>query len=251
METSNHRKVAFITGGSGKIGRAIVSTLVNLNFDIIFQYNKSNENANELKMMLKKRKSKFLAIRADFNNNAQTQAMVQKIKDNFKVLDVIIHSAGAHEKKELRFISEKDYQNVFNVNVKTPLFLIKKFYPLFLKAQNPKIIFIGSTHSFTGGDIKNVLYTSSKSALIGLTRNLANSFAPKVLVNCIVPGYMSTPGFFKKRTNMEIAERIDSILLKKLGNPEDVASLVTFLVSEGGNYINGQTIHIDGGLYFG
>lgn len=251
MEKSSQRKTALITGGSGNIGKAIITALADLNFDIIFQYNKSLKAANELKFFLKNRNLRFLAVKADFNNDAQTQMLIQTIKDNFNALDVIIHNAGGHEKKDFRFVSEKDYQSVFSVNVKTPLFLTQKLYPLLLKSQTPKMIFIGSTHSFSGGDIKNVLYTSSKGALIGLTRNLAKSFAPNVLVNCIVPGYINTPGFFKKRSAKEIVKKIDSILLKKLGNPEDIAKAVAFLVSNGGDYINGQAIHIDGGLYFG
>jgi 3-oxoacyl-[acyl-carrier protein] reductase len=147
-------------------------------------------------------------------------------------------------------VTETDYEKNFLINFKAPLFITQSLlFPenKFIK-KGASIVFITSPNCFLGGSFRNVLYSSSKSALLGLSKCLAKELAPGIRVNVVAPGYIDTKMLREKTTKKVLEQRRKNILLQRFGKPEDIAQLIKFLVSEESTYITGQTIQSNGGL---
>ncbi|GAH03057.1 unnamed protein product, partial [marine sediment metagenome] len=172
----------------------------------------------------------------------------QTIKEYGKV-DILINNAGIIRREDAIDFTEKDWDDVMSINTKTLFFFSQAVARQFVKQKTGgKIINIASMLSFQGG-IRVPSYTASKSAVMGLTRALANEWAKyNINVNAIAPGYMITNNTKALRADKDRSKAIlDRIPAGKWGLPEDVAGPAVFLASEAANYINGYTIAVDGG----
>jgi 2-deoxy-D-gluconate 3-dehydrogenase len=239
-------KVAIVTGSSTGLGEGMAYGLAQAGADIVGVYNKDLP-ANREKIEAMGRK--FMGIQADLSNIAPVPDIIDKTVEAFGRLDILVNNAGIIRRNQSMDFTEKDWDDVMNVNLKTLFFLSQAAARQFVRQKTGgKIINIASLLSFQGG-ILVPSYTASKSGVMGLTRLLACEWAPhKINVNAIAPGYMATrntqPLQDDPVRNKQIQERIPA---GHWGSPEDLQGAVVFLASEASGYIHGFTLAVDGG----
>ena len=239
-------KVALVTGCSAGLGEGMALGLAEAGADIVGVYNQGQpEIGDKIEAMGKK----FLGVRADLTTTAPIGQIVRRAVDHFGHLDILLNSAGIIRREKALDFSEKDWDDVMNVNLKSLFFLSQAVARQFVKQETGgKIVNIASLLSFQGG-ILVPSYTASKSGVMGLTRLLACEWAPhNINVNAIAPGYMATRVTRPLRDdpvrNRQILERIPA---GRWGQPDDLKGTIVFLASEASHYINGYTLAVDGG----
>lgn len=239
-------KVAIVTGSSTGLGEGMAYGLAQAGADIVGIYNKDLP-ANREKIEALGRK--FLGIQADLSSMAPVSDIINKTVETFGRLDILVNNAGTIRREKSTDFTEKDWDDVMNLNLKTLFFLSQAAARQFIKQETGgKIINIASILSFQGG-ILVPSYTASKSGVMGLTRLLACEWAAhNINVNAIAPGYMATRNTQPLRDdpvrNKQILERIPA---GRWGSPDDMQGVVVFLASEASRYIHGYTLAVDGG----
>ncbi|MFM2479090.1 2-dehydro-3-deoxy-D-gluconate 5-dehydrogenase KduD [Celerinatantimonas sp. MCCC 1A17872] len=192
---------------------------------------------------------KFLDIRADVSDTSLFDSHIDKVLSEYGQVDVLVNNAGIIRRQDAIEFTEKNWDDVMNVNIRAVFFLSQAVARQFIKqGHGGKIVNVASMLSFQGG-IRVPSYTASKSAVMGVTRLLANEWAKhNINVNAIAPGYMATNNTAALRADEERSKEIlDRIPAGRWGLPEDVAAPAVFLASSAADYINGYTIAVDGG----
>jgi len=239
-------KVAIVTGCNTGLGQGMALGLAEAGATIV---GVNREIPTETEKMLKKIGAKYHFIQADLSS---TSVLDRVIEDTLKVankIDILINNAGIIRREDSLKFTEKDWDDVMDVNAKVLFFLSQAVANQFVKQNSGgKIINICSMLSFQGG-IRVPSYTASKSAVAGLTKLMANEWASKnINVNGIAPGYMDTNNtaalIADKERNVAITARIPAGVW---GQPEDLKGIVVFLASDASSYINGAIIPVDGG----
>lgn len=244
-------RVAIITGGARGIGKATAIKMVQEGasvalLDILAQ--EVSRAANELKAM----GGNALTILADVSHRDEVDRAVKQTMEHFGRIDILVNNAGIVKPALLEDVQDGDWDEVVNVNLKGTFFCTRAVLPTMKIQRYGKIINIGSRASL-GKELRTV-YGATKAALIGVTRTWALELAQyNINVNYIGPGPIATE-LFKAANPMESPRTkaiIDGIPLKRVGQPEDVANLVSFLASDEASFITGQAIFICGGLTVG
>ncbi len=238
------RTILILGGGSG-IGKAISLRLLGDGYNLIVHH---HSNLSEDFKKYKTEKGGLVTIQADLTNIAACDEIANQVLKATQKLHAIIYCSGLHEKKPYTAVSPEEFTNIFNVNIAAPLFITQKLLPL-LSAPTSSVVCIGSMYAHIGANNEGMLYAASKAALLGFIRTLARTNS--VRANIIEPGYIDAPLLHRYRTEEEIKRKTETVPLKRLGSSEEVAAAVSFLVSENATYITGQTIHINGGVFFG
>lgn len=239
-------KVALITGGAGGIGGAITERLAEDGFSVVLNYNKSEKQAKKIARKLRQQGKHCLPIKADITNETAVTKMIKKTIATFKSLDVLVNNAGINRTQSFEEMTWPDYEELLDTNLRGAIIVTKQALPYLNKSKTAKIIFIASDNAFIGSS-RRLAYVVSKSGILGLVKALTLELSPNILVNGIAPGYIETR--MTKFSKNELKEKLKKIPLKRLGKPEEVASLVSFLVSDDNTYMTGQVIHINGGLF--
>jgi 2-deoxy-D-gluconate 3-dehydrogenase len=239
-------KVAMVTGCSAGLGQGMAVALAQAGADIV-GVNTSAPTTTVAAVTALGRG--FHAIRANLADIACVQPIVDEACQAFGRLDILVNNAGIIRREDALNFSEKDWDDVVNLNLKTVFFLSQAAARRFIAQDSPgKIINIASMLSFQGG-IRVPSYTASKSGVVGLTRLLACEWASKrINVNAIAPGYMATDNTAALRADEQRnAEILGRIPANRWGLPEDLAGPVVFLASPASDYVNGYTLAVDGG----
>ncbi|MEM5948450.1 2-dehydro-3-deoxy-D-gluconate 5-dehydrogenase KduD [Spirochaetia bacterium 38H-sp] len=240
-------KVAIVTGCSRGLGQGMALALAKAGADIVGI--SSSDSAPITGKLVQETGRQFLYIKADLSSTEPVSQIISKTIDHYGQIDILINNAGITRRSQALYFSEKDWDDVININLRTLFFLSQAFARYIIKENKKgKIINIASMLSFQGG-INVAAYTASKSAVKGLTMALANEWAQyNINVNAIAPGYMITditsPIRKDSKRNREISDRIPA---GRWGTPEDLAGAVVFLASEASDYVNGHTLAVDGG----
>jgi 2-deoxy-D-gluconate 3-dehydrogenase len=190
-----------------------------------------------------------VGIEADLSNIKVIENIMTQTVKEFKHMDILVNNAGIIRRADAIDFSEKDWDDVINVNLKTVFFFSQAAAKQFLKQKTGgKIISVASLLSFQGG-IRVPSYTASKSGVMGITRLMANEWAQhNINVNAIAPGYMATDNTAPLRKDPKRSEEILArIPAGRWGLPDDLKGIAVFLASEASRYINGYTIAVDGG----
>ncbi|MDD5454828.1 MAG: 2-dehydro-3-deoxy-D-gluconate 5-dehydrogenase KduD [Candidatus Ratteibacteria bacterium] len=239
-------KVAIVTGSSTGLGQGMIIGLAEAGADIVgVDYIESTETREKVEKIGRK----FLEIKANLLTTEPVKGIIEKTVKEYGRVDILINNAGIIRREDATDFTEKDWDDVININAKTLFFFSQAIAKQFIKQKaGGKIINVASMLSFQGG-IRVPSYTASKSAVMGLTRALANEWAKyNINVNAIAPGYMATNNTKALREDKDRSKAIlDRIPAGRWGLPEDVAGLAVFLASEASNYINGYTVAVDGG----
>jgi 3-oxoacyl-[acyl-carrier protein] reductase len=240
-------KVALVTGASRGIGKAIAIDLAKNGADVVVNYRSDNTQALEVVEQIKKNGKQGLTLKADIGNFNDVRDMFDRIKDKFGKLDILVNNAGIVRDRTLKNMSPEEWNAVINTNL-TGAFNVTK-NALEIMADYGSIVNISSIVGING-NFGQSNYASSKAGIIGLTKSLAKEVAKKnIRVNAVAPGFIKTEMTNEIPYIRKIIVRF-FIPLKRLGTVEDVAHVVTFLVSDKSNYITGQVIRVDGGLMF-
>jgi 2-deoxy-D-gluconate 3-dehydrogenase len=241
-----HGKVAIVTGSSTGLGDAMARGLAEAGADIVGVYHRDAPQNKEAIESLGRR---FLGIQADLSSTGPIDDIIRQTVDTFGKVNILVNNAGTIRRSPAVEFTERDWDDVMNVNLKSLFFLSQAAARQFISQDSGgKIVNIASMLSFQGG-ILVPSYTASKSGVMGLTRLLACEWAQHgINVNAIAPGYMTTkntePIRHDPKRNRQILERIPA---GRWGLPDDLKGMVVFLASEAANYVNGYTIAVDGG----
>lgn len=236
-------KFIFLTGGAKRIGKTTCKHFHDEGFNIIFHYNTSDKEANEIKESLNSiRKDSCFVIQADFNDKSSIERLAEGVAEITDELAVLINNASSFYPTPIEQASQNEWDDLMATNATTPLFLTQSLLP-FLKKAKGCVINISDTLAPSG--IKNFsLYSGAKSALEGITKSLAKELAPDIRVNAISPGAILWPED-EDLTEEQQKERLSKVPLGRIGSPEDISSVAVFLTDA--KYITGQVIKVDGG----
>lgn len=242
-------KLALITGGSRGIGKAISYQLAKDGYDVIINIQKSKNQAEELKSKIEKKFNVNVYIfQADLSNENEIFKLYEFVITKFGRLDVLVNNAGICIDEDISDRTLGHFESTFKVNTFAPYLLTKLFGRLMYENKKGNVVNISSNNSINCFHPTSIDYDASKCALNSLTKNFAIEYAPYINVNAIAPGWIETE--MNKDLTPEFMEyEKEKILKKRIGTPEDVAKLVSFLVSENADYINGEIIVIDGGMF--
>lgn len=241
-------KVAIVSGCNTGLGQGMALGLAQAGCHIV-GVNHDSVDISDTKAKIEATGRKFLDLKADLMKQNQIPALVEKAVAEFGKIDILVNNAGIIRREDALDFSEKDWDDVININQKTVFFFSQAVARQFVKqGHGGKIINVASMLSFQGG-IRVPSYTASKSAVMGLTRLMANEWAKyQINVNAIAPGYMATDNTAALRAdesrNAEIVGRIPA---GRWGTPADLTGPVVFLASAASDYVNGYTIAVDGG----
>lgn len=239
-------KVAIVTGASTGIGMAISIALADAGSDIC-----GVSSRGEFDMVSRdviKSGQSFYGIKADLLKKESIGRIIDETCEHFGRIDILVNNAGIEIKKKFLEFTEKDWEDVMNLNVKAPFFLSQEVIRIFKKQKSGgKIINICSLLSFQGG-LYTHTYTASKHALYGITKSIANEFASEnINVNAIAPGYIKTRLNDELRSNPELyKDFLERIPAGHFGDPNDLKGISVFLASPASNYCNGSIYPVDG-----
>jgi 2-deoxy-D-gluconate 3-dehydrogenase len=239
-------KVAIVTGAARGLGQGMAIGLAEAGADVVLV---DILDMSESRKQIENLGRRCEAVTADLSNKDSVEQIINKTLEVMGSIDILVNNAGIIRRAPLVEFSEKDWDDVMNINIRTLFFLSQAAARVMIEqGKGGKIISTASMLSFQGG-ILVPSYTASKSAVMGLTRLLANELAPhNINVNAIAPGYMATDNTAPLRAdpvrNKAILDRIPA---GRWGEPEDLKGVVVFLASEASAYLQGYTIAADGG----
>lgn len=241
-------KVAIVTGASSGLGQGMAIGLAEAGADI---FGIDYVDMPETKAIVEKLGRRFGNIKADLIKSTpeDLKGYVAEVVKQLGKVDILVNNAGIIRREDALNFSEKDWDDVMNINVKTVFFLAQAVANQYVvQGHGGKIINIASMLSYQGG-IRVPSYTASKSGVKGITMLMANEWAKyDINVNAIAPGYMATKNTEALRADEKRSKEIlDRIPAGKWGTPEDLAGCAVFLASDNSKYINGYTIAVDGG----
>lgn len=239
-------KVAMVTGCDTGLGQGMALGLAEAGCDIISVNRRIPQETAQKVQALGRR---FTAIQADLSDITVIPGVIAQAIDQMGSIDILVNNAGTIRREDALEFSEKNWDDVMNLNIKAVFFLSQAVAKQFIQqGHGGKIINIASMLSFQGG-IRVPSYTASKSAVLGVTRLLANEWAQhNINVNAIAPGYMATNNTQQLRDDEARSQEIlDRIPAGRWGLPSDMQGPVVFLASSASDYINGYTIAVDGG----
>lgn len=241
------KKTVLITGASRGIGKATAILFAEKGYNVVVNYNNSQEAARELIIELTKQRLSAIAVRADVSKPEQVNFLVEETNKNFGKIDVLVNNAAIAQTKLFCDITESEWDNMFAVNTKSVFLVSSTVLPDMISRKSGKIINISSIWGLSGASCETH-YSASKAAVIGLTKALAKEQAPSgITVNCVCPGVIDTE-MLKGLSKKELDDLRDITPLNRLGTPNDVAQAVYFLASSNADFITGQVLNVDGGF---
>lgn len=238
------KKIAIVTGASRGIGREIAKTLARKNIQVIANYNKSEESANNLKNELKEEDIEIDIKKADVSRREEAKQLVEYTLKKYGRIDILINNAGISEYKLFTDETDEDWNKVINTNLYSAFAMSQEVIPSMIHNKQGCIINISSAWGVVGGALE-VIYSVSKAGIDGLTKALAKELGPSnIRVNSIAPGMIDTQ--MNSNFNAEEIKQIeDEIPLGRVGNPRDIARCIKWLIED--EYTTGQIISVNGG----
>jgi 3-oxoacyl-[acyl-carrier protein] reductase len=246
MMSKDNRKVALVTGGSGGIGRVVSLRLARDGFSVVLNYAGNSEKAEQVASEIKSADGQTLTIQADVSNEADVERMFKQIIDTFGRIDVVVHTAGI---MPVMTIAETDlavFDRIISTNLRGTLIVFKH------SAKN--VSEGGRIMAFSSSVIAKSFptygpYIASKAGVEGLMHVLTNELRGRnITVNAVAPGPIPTELFLKGKSQERIDEFIKMSPLERLGQPEDIAGVVSFLAGPDGGWVNGQVVRANGGF---
>ncbi len=240
-------KTVIITGASRGIGKSIVELLANNGYNILINYNNSEKRAVDLCKRLKSEGLSVKLFKADVSKRDEVRSMMKYCVKEFGSIDILINNAGISQEKLFTDITDKDFDDMININLKGVFYCCQEALKYILPKKRGKIINISSIWGIVGASCE-VHYSASKAAIIGFTKALSKELGPSnIQVNCIAPGVIKTD-MLSLHTEDELNVLKDDTPLMRLGTPSDIAGCALFLVSSYSDFITGQIISPNGGF---
>jgi len=240
-------KTALITGASRGIGRGIAQTFVTHGCAVAFTYSSNAEAAETLVQELSASGIQVKAYQSDAADFNAAEALVNQVLEDFGGLDILINNAGITKDTLLMRMSEDDFDQVIQVNLKSVFNMTKAVQRTFLKQRSGSLIHMSSVVGVKG-NAGQANYAASKAGIIGFSKSIALELGSRNIRSNVI-----APGFIETEMTQKLSEEVvqgwrDGIPLKRGGQPNDVANACVFLASELSSYITGQVLHVDGGM---
>ena len=237
-------KTILVTGGSQGIGACIVKTLAKDGYSVILNYNKSEENAKQIKEELAKENIEIDIYQADVSNHIEVTKLINYCITKYKKIDVLINNAGISQTKMFTDITAQDWNQMIQTNLTSAFYTIKDCLPCMIHNKSGLIINISSVWGLVGASCETH-YAVSKAGLDAMTKSLAKELGPSnIRVNSIAPGIIDT-NMNKNLSKEEIDNIKNEIPLGKIGLPSSIANCVKWLIED--DYTTGEIISINGG----
>ncbi len=244
-------KVVLVTGGSRGIGSGIVRSFAAKGACVAFSYASKKENALALQTELLEQGFKVFAIEMQVQNRDSIRSAISAIKNMYGNVDVLINNAAISQEKSFLTITDDDWAAMMHVNLQGPFALAQEVLPDMLEKRWGRIINITSIGGQIGG-MNQIHYASAKAGLIGLTRSLARVYSSDgVTCNAIAPGLVATDMAQRELESEAGRKKVAAIPAGRIGTVADIADSCVFLSSDSASYITGQTLNLNGGMYFG
>ena len=241
-------RTVLITGSSRGIGAAIARRL-NDEYKIIINYNKSKDQAINLMNELRKTNPNVIAVKADVSNEDEVENMFAIAEQNFGHVDILINNAGISHFSLIQDIDFDTWKNIINTNLNSVFLNSKRAIPNMISNQYGVIINMSSIWGDFGASME-ALYSTSKGAINTFTKAMAKELAPSgIRVNAIAPGIVETDMMKNDFSKEELEALKNEVAINRFAKPEEIAGLVSYLISDEASYITGDIIHINGGFY--
>jgi len=240
-------KTAVVTGASRGIGRGIAFDLALNGAQIIGVFAQNEAKAAETERDIRELGVESSFIRTDVSREGEVTSLRESVLDTFDQVDFLVNNAGIHQHLNFWDLSLQDWNRVIHTNLTSQFLVSRAFVPQMQERRSGRIVHISSCVAYSGTD-HELHYGASKSGTISLTKSMALELAPYgINVNAVAPGYIATDMCtFDSREQEERA--VNRIPNGRIGVPQDIAKTVSFLCSEGADYITGQMFHVNGGL---
>ncbi|MDF2927255.1 MAG: 3-ketoacyl-ACP reductase [Paenibacillaceae bacterium] len=246
MNAPFNQQTALITGASRGIGAAIAERFARLGMNVIIHYLNSHEAANDVARRCLSFGANAMTVAADLRSGEQIERMKEKLHNHGFVPNILVNNAGISHYGLLSDLSEAEWDQVMNVNLKSAFLCCKAFMPAMVAARYGRIINVSSVWGISGASCE-VAYSAAKGGMNAFTKALAKELAPSgVTVNAVAPGAVETDMMASFNTE-ELAALQEEIPAGRLAQPDEIASLVYFLALPESGYINGQVISPNGG----
>lgn len=240
-------KTAIITGAGRGIGKVIAIKLSQMGANVVINDIPSSSEADSTVEEIINNGGDAIAIKGDVRNQEDVNTLIDKTVEKFGAIDILVNNAGITRDTLLMKMTEKEWDDVLDINLKGAFNCIKAVTRIMMKQRSGKIINMASVVGVMG-NAGQANYSASKAGLIGLTKSVAKELAPRnINCNAIAPGFIKSD-MTEKLTESVKEQYLSNIPLKRFGAPEDVAEVVAFLASDKSKYMTGQVLHIDGGL---
>lgn len=245
MNMTTAKRVALVTGGGTGVGRAAILQFARRGFDVVVNYSRSREEAEETAHDAEQLGAKALVVACDVADDEQVRAMIEQCQQHFGRLDVIVNNAGrTHfiDHADLEAVTDDVWDEILNVNLKGAFQVSRAGIPL-LRAAGGAIVNVASTAG-VGGQGSSIPYAASKGAMVTMTKSLARSLAPNIRVNAVCPGVIISRWLADRPQMLEAAVKITP--LRRASTTDDVADVITFLACDA-EMMTGQALIVDGG----
>ena len=239
-------KIALVTGGSRGIGSAICKGL-STNHKVIIGYSNSKEEAKKLEESINFNGGNAMSVKVDVSDKNSINSAFEEIEESYGIVEVLVNNAGITKDNILPRMKDSEWDDVLQTNLTGSYLTTQRAIKNMMKNKWGRIIFISSVVGISGNQ-GQANYAASKAGLIGLAKSVSKEMgARNITSNVIAPGYIETDmTSFLSEVNKE--NIIEQLSIKRIGKPEDISNVVSFLSSEESEYITGQVISVDGGL---
>jgi 3-oxoacyl-[acyl-carrier protein] reductase len=243
-------KVAWVTGSSKGIGRAISIGLAEQGCNVVVHYNSSEDQAREVAERIGANGGEALLVKGDVTDSEDVRRMAAEVEDRYGRVDILVNNAGSMvERRTLAEMTEDAWDRIMDVNLKSVYLCSQAVLPLMKRQGGGRIINMSSVSARNGGSPSSVAYSTAKGGVSTLTRAMARELVSDgILVNAVAPGRIDTPFHDEFTTDEKREEAAQDIPLKREGTPEEVVGAVLFLASRQAGYIVGEVIEVNGGM---
>ena len=238
------KKTVIVTGGSKGIGESIVKDLSKKEYNVVLNYNKSEENAKKIQKELKENGILIDIFKADVSKREEVKKLIEYTLEKYKNIDILINNAGISQTKLFTDITDEDWNRMINTNLNSVFYMTQEVLPNMIHNKNGCIINISSVWGMVGASCE-VHYSVSKAGIDAMTKSLAKELGPSnIRVNSIAPGIIKTD-MISNLKEEEIKAIEQEIPLEKIGIPDNIVKCVNWLIDD--EYTTGQIISINGG----
>ncbi len=240
-------KTAIVTGASRGVGRATALRLAEAGANVVINYLKNEDKANDVVEICKKKGAEAIAVQGDTSKWSEASGIAKAALEKFARIDLLVLNAGVWEGAPIEEMSEETWNKVLNTNLKSAWAMSKVCVPAMKKRERAAIVLVSSTAG-QRGEANFTNYAASKGGQISFTKGLATELAPKIRVNAVAPGWIET-AMVRPAFKDEIYKRsvIDAIPLKRMALTDDVALSICFLLSDWSQHTTGEILNINGG----
>ena len=241
-------KKALVTGGSRGIGRAVALLFAQAGADVAVNYSSRSNAAEEVRKKIIKLGGKCTTLKADISLKGEVDGMVGKLIEKWGRIDILVNNAGIWTNGEIGKMDEAVWEETMRVNLDAVFYTCSAVIPIMRKKKRGWIVNVSSTAGVRG-EASHSHYAASKGAIISFTKSLAVELAPYgIRVNCVAPGWVDTDMCGEVFADLRFRKKVeDSIPLKRIPPPEDIAGPILFLVSDLARHITGEILNVNGG----